>query len=234
MSQRSFVLVMLMMLLSIGHTNASQYRLAFPDTMTPVGQVKLCHSTFTGITQEYSCQDYQADHKIYRVIYRGGLVPKAIVAVDEQHNENLVWSTTFGDRKIAVPIPAPTGVPAEAVHYGTGVCQDEKDIKIPCSVYEHRVARKKAYHRYMVFYTPNGSGPLLIDEQVAGSNKNAMVAEIAYQLGLSLFDTNCCSEKAMAYLELAHRLFPNAVVYHKAYEHARSVMVSDESHADND
>ena len=202
--------------------------------MVPLGQPKLCQSAYSGASQQYSCQDYQVNEQTYRFIYLGGLVPKAILALDSQNEEHLVWSPSVGDQKIDWPLPAPKGVPTEADHYGTGVCQDERGEKIACSVYENRVARKAEYHRYMVFYAPDGSGPTHIDEQVAGENENAMVAELAYQIGLSLFDTTCCSEQAMDYLELAHSLFPNAMVYRTAYVRAKSVLAAGERDMDRD
>lgn len=232
MNQKYQVLLMLLLFWSIGHSHAGQNRFSFPESMVPLGQPKLCQSSYNGSSQQYSCQDYQANEQTYRIIYLGGLVPKAILYLDAQNKEHLEWSPTFGDQNLVWSLPVPKGVPTEAVHYGTGVCQDEYGKKIPCSVYEHRVARKAEYHRYMVFYAPDGSGPTHVDEQVAGENKNAMLAEIAYQIGLSLLDTDCCSEQAMAYLELAYSLFPNAMVYQKAYEHAKSVLAAGENLAD--
>lgn len=232
MNKKYSIILVLLLFWSIGHGHAEQHRFSFSEPMVPLGQPKLCQFSYTGISKQYSCQDYRGNEQIYRIIYLGGTVPKAILSLDAQNKEHLVWSPTFGDQNLAWPLPAPKGVPTEAVHYGSGVCQDEYGEKIACSVYEHRVARKAEYHRYMVFYAPDGSGPTHIDEQVAGENHNAMLAELAYQLGLSLFNTDCCSEQAMAYLELAQSLFPNAMVYQKAYEHAKSVLVAGESHTD--
>lgn len=213
--------------LAIGHANASQCLALFPAKTVPVGQLKLCESAYTGLWQHYSCQDYQTGEQRYRVIYRGGLVPKAIVALNRWQQEQLIWSPVFGDKKMSCPLTPPKGMPVQATHRGIGICEDDDGQQVPCSVYEHKAARKTEYHRYMVFYRPNGSGTKIIDAQVVGANKNAMVAEFAYQLGRSLLETSCCSEQAMAYLELAHRLFPQAEEYHAAYRQARSLLASE-------
>lgn len=214
-------------LLAIGNANASQCRTFLTAKAVPVGQVKLCESAYTGIWQHYSCQDYAVGEQNYRVIYRGGLVPKAIVALNRWQQEQLIWSPVFGDKKMSCPLAPPKGMPAQATHRGIGVCEDDDGKPVPCSIYEHKAARKTEYHRYMVYYRANGSGTKIIDAQVAGTNKNAMVAEFAYQLGRSLLETTCCSEQAMEYLELAHRLFPKAQEYHAAYQQARSVLASE-------
>ena len=222
----------LLLLMSFTEAHASQCKTYIPSSAYPLGQLRLCTSSYSGITQQYSCQDYQLEGQHYRVIYRGGLVPKAIVELDKYQNERLVWSTQFGDRRMACPILAPKGMPVHATHLGIGICQDDFDKQVPCSVYEHKAARKLEYHRFMVFYHANGAGASLIDKQVVGANHNAMVAELAYQLGLSLLKTDCCSEQSMAYLEVAHKLFPKAQAYHAAYQRAQSILASDEGFDD--
>lgn len=210
--------------------NVNQCHTFLPAKAQPVEHLKLCESAYTGYWQQYSCQDYQHGKERYRVIYRGGLIPKAIVTLNRWQQEQLIWSPVFGDRKMSCPLPPPNGMPSQASHRGTGVCQDDNDADVPCSVYEHKAARKTEYHRYMVYYQPNGDGAKIIDGQVAGTNKNAMVAELAYQLGRNLLETNCCSEQAMHYLEFAHSLFPRAEEYHAAYQQARSILAIEERH----
>lgn len=219
-----------MLLVGKVFANANQCHNFLPAGAQPVGYLKLCESSYTGYWQQYTCQDYQANQQRFRIIYRGGLIPKAIVSLNRWQQENLIWSPVFGDKRMSCPLAPPKGMPATAAHRGTGICQDDNDANVPCSVYEHKQARKTEYHRYMVFYTANGSGTRIIDAHVAGKNKNAMVAELAYQFGRNLLDSNCCSEQAMEYLALAYQLFPKAEEYHSAYQQAREQLAIDEGH----
>lgn len=227
----SFSLCGVLLLLS-SHAVAgiNQCHTFLPADAKPIGNVRVCESTYSSLSQKYICQDYQVGKQRYRVIYRGGLVPKAIVSLNHLSQENLLWSPVFGDKKMSCPLDPPDGIPDSAVHRGIGLCQDDNDNVVPCSVYEDKVARKKEYHRYMVYYQPNGSGAKEVDAQVAGKNKHAMTAELAYQLGISLLNTTCCSEQALAYLEFAHRLFPKAAEYQTAYHQARSMLAAKEGY----
>ena len=131
------------------------------------------------------------------------------------------------------PLPAPAAIPRYAIHRGLGICQDENNTGVPCSVYEHAPVRQNRTYRYLVFYRQDGSGSILAHQMVAGSNQNAMVAELAYQLGLSLLETRCCSEQATTYLEHAHRLFPKASAYRAGYLQAlEQIAVNDDKSPD--
>lgn len=187
-----------------------------PAGVKPVGQVKICQSGFTGLTSRYSCQDYQKGDNQYRVIYKGGLEPKAIVKITADGKEQLIYSPSFGDHKMRCPLNAPANIPKLARHLGIGVCVNNNDEPTPCSVFEHAEARQPNTWRYLVFYTSDGKTELA-HSMVTGDNHNAMVAEIAYQFGLSLLGSECCSEQATAYLEHAHRLFPNVGAYRSGY-----------------
>lgn len=202
-------------LFSIGTASANECFSQLPAGTVPVGQIKICQSSFTGLQAQYSCQDYHHQDDYFRVIYKGGLEPKAIVKINTREGEKLIWSPRFGDHKMRCPLPAPSSIPKHAIHRGLGICQDENDANIPCSVYEHAQARQSRAWRYLVFYHPNRTE--LSHQMPAGDNHNAMVAELAYQLGLSLLETRCCSEQASAYLEHAHRLFPKATAYRAGY-----------------
>ena len=205
-------------LLLVGITvEANECLSHLPAKLVPLGDVKHCISSFTGLPQYYSCQDYHHQAQRYRVIYKGGLTPRALIKLNPAGNEQLLWSPRFGDDKMHCPLPAPDGVPQHAVHHGLGICQDEAGTDVPCSVYEHVPIRQTKVYRYLVFYRADGAGVTQIDKLVAGENRNAMVAEIAYQLGLSLLQTTCCNEKALFYLEHAHRLFPRASAYRLGY-----------------
>lgn len=188
-----------------------------PAGVRPVGDAKLCLSAFSGRHRHYGCQDYRRGEDYYRVIYQGGLGPKAIIRLDGQHGEQLIWSPRFGDRAMRCPLPAPTTVPRHATHRGLGICQDEHDMPVACSVYEHAGPRQSKTYRYLVFYQQDGRGSRLAHRMTTGTNLDAMVAELAYQIGLSLMETRCCHERAGAYLQQAHRLFPMAPAYRAGY-----------------
>lgn len=211
-------------LLQSGQAVANECFDVLPEQAVKHGELKICQSAFSGVSEEYSCQEYRGPHGQYRVLYKGGLIPKAVTYFDAKDNEQLVWSTTYGDAKRICPLTPPSGIPADAEHRGTGVCHADDDAAVPCSVYEYAAARQPDFHRYIVFYNPTGHGYYHVNGYVAGDNKNAMVAELAYQLGMSLLDTECCSGQAMEYLEYAYRLFPEADEYSKAYNRARSLL----------
>jgi len=206
-------------LLFSGTVDANECFSKFPAGTAPLGSIKICQSGFTGLHSQYSCQDYRHKNSDYRVIYKGGLEPKAIVKLDAA-GEQLIWSPRFGDHQMRCPLPAPASVPKHARHRGLGICQDENNANIPCSVYEHAQARQSRAYRYLVFYRQDGAGSETVHQMAVGDNQDAMVAELAYQLGLSLLETRCCSERASAYLEHAHRLFPKASAYRAGYLHA--------------
>jgi len=198
----------------------------FPVGTVPLGNVKICQSGFTGLKSHYSCQDYHHEKGDYRVIYKGGLEPKAIVKLSS-NSESLIWSPSWGDHKMRCPLPAPETISKHARHRGVGVCMNNNDENVPCSVYEHAEARQSRAWRYLVFYGTDGKAEL-VHTMAAGDNENAMVAELAYQLGISLLETSCCSEQASAYLEHAHRLFPKATAYRVGYLQALEQLAANE------
>ncbi len=185
--------------------------------------LKICESSYNGITDVYSCQDYQATNKQFRVLYKGGVSPKAIVEINEQSDEKLIWATIFNNQKLNCPLPPPRGIHIHAKHRGTGICMNEHDQYIPCSIYEHKAARRIESHRYMVFYPANDAetNEIKVDTYIFDASEDAMTAELAYQFGLSLLDTRCCSQQAMIYLEYAYHLYPKANQYSKAYNNAK-------------
>lgn len=185
------------------------------------GLPEICQSSFNGVKKNYSCQDYRSGENRYRVLYRGGLHPKAIIQLNSDDSFYLVSSPLFGDRKLRCPLRPPEGIPQYAVHRGIGVCQDDDDQLVACSVFEHAAARQTEAHRFMTFYNSDEKQPVTVDAQVAGTNNDAIVAEMAFQIGMSLWDTECCAEQAVEYLEYAYRLFPRAEAYRKAYRRSR-------------
>lgn len=200
-----------------GQAGANECLSQMPGGVTPAGQVRLCQSGFTGLKTQYSCQDYRNSGQYYRVIYKGGLEPMAIVRLTAGGKEQLIWSPSFGDPRMRCPLPPPATLPKHARHRGLGLCMDENNARLPCSVYEHTGVRQSRAWRFLVFYNQDGSDSRVAHQMAAGDNQDAMVAELAYQLGLSLLETTCCSEQAAAYLEYAHRLFPRASAYRAGY-----------------
>ncbi|MFV1984643.1 MAG: hypothetical protein ACC657_13955 [Thiohalomonadales bacterium] len=193
--------------------------------------LKICESSYNGISDIYSCQDYQAADKKYRVLYKGGISPKAIVALNDKTGEDLVWATIFDNNMLSCPLTAPRGIHIHAKHRGTGICTDEQEQLVPCSIYEHKTSRQIESHRYMVFYPSNESvsQEIKVETYIFDASEDAMTAELAYQLGLSLLDTQCCSQQAMTYLEYAYHLYPKANLYSKAYNNAKFNLSSTKS-----
>lgn len=234
MNRRRLTLLPLLLIFSLPGAQANQCLALLPEPVSKLGELKICQSSFNGIAASYSCQDYRGATARYRVLYRGGLIPKAVTRLVTQHAERLLWSPLYGDAKRYCTLAPPRGIPGDAEHRGTGVCHAEDDVPVPCSVYEHAAARQPDFHRYIVFYNPAGYGYYRVNGYVAGDNKNAMIAELAYQFGMSLLDTECCSRRAMDYLEYAYRLFPKAQEYGRAYNRARSILaVRDDGAAAN-
>jgi len=225
------LLTFFLTLAGFGVVHAANQCLSYlPADVATSGELKLCHSSYNGLPDQYSCQEYQTSHATYRVLYKGGLVPKAIVQLDKSGEEHVMWSTLFADAPMQCPLLPPAGITIHAKHLGVGVCVDEKDQNVPCSVYQHAEARDKESYRYMVFYEANGKGASLVDEQFAGSNEDAMVAEIAYQIGVQLLNTECCSERAIHYLEFAFNRYPQTTDYRVAYNSAKLLLAKIEEY----
>ncbi len=194
-----------------------------PSRAISVEGLKLCKSSYNGLSSLYSCQDYLAGDTTYRVLYKGGVLPKAILVLKKQQQEELIWSTIFGGRKLHCPLLAPKGIHIHATHHGTGICVNDNEQAVPCSVYEYKSSRQTESHRYLVLYSNNKTQAQSITVQtfIFDVTIDAMTAEIAYQFGLSLLDTLCCSEQAIQYLEYAYNLYPKANKYSTAYINAK-------------
>lgn len=192
------------------------------------GLPKVCQSSFNGVSSDYSCQNYRSGEIRYQVLYRGGLSPRAIIQLNSDGSQQLLSSPLFGDRRLRCPLNPPAGIPEYAVHRGIGVCHDDNDSLVACSVFEHAMARQPEVHRFMTFYVSDGELPVTIDAQIAGINNDAMVAEFAFQLGMSMWETECCAEQAVDYLAYAYRLFPRTAAYREAYRHSRAVLAIQE------
>lgn len=212
------------MLLALGLASAASANECLdllPYDTVAEGLPSVCQSGFTGIRKNYSCQDYRSGKTLYRVLYRGGTSPKAIIRISADNTQSLLVSPLQSGRKLSCPLAPPSGIPQHAVHRGIGVCQDAQDHDVACSVFEHAPARQTDVHRYMTFYTEDKTPSVQIDDQIVGTNHDAITAEMAYQIGMSLWETDCCAGRAVEYLALAYRLFPRAEAYRKAYRHSR-------------
>lgn len=196
----------------------------FPYDVTEDGSPKICQSDFSGMKSNYSCQDYRSGKSHYRVLYKGGRTAKAVLALNPDGTEKVLSSPLRGDPRLNCPLKSPVGVPKYAIHRGMGVCRDENNMPMVCSIFQHAAARQAVAHLYMVYYPSDAQHKVHIDVEDAGANEDAMVAEIAYQLGQSLLQTTCCSEKAMHYLAYAYRLFPRSETYRHAYQRSRALL----------
>jgi hypothetical protein len=221
--KKQYVLTLIVLMIGVNTATANQCLTYIPHKAVTLEGLKICESSYNGIVDNYSCQDYQSADKKYRVLYKGGVLPKAILELGSGQQEHLIWSTIFGGKKLTCPLLAPRGIHIHAKHRGTGICLNELDQPIPCSIYEHSPPHQTQTHRYLVYYSGDNKGlqNIKVDTFVFDATTNAMTAELAYQFGLSLLHTKCCNEDAISYLEYAYRLYPNANKYSRAYNNAK-------------
>ncbi len=220
----SFVVALSFPLLLFGSTasvgECSRY---LPMSVIPVGDLRLCEATLdggNGETEIFSCQKYQDDDGTYKVLFKGGRSPCAIYFErhDDPHKQiRPIWTRQEAEGSPACDLETPSGVPAGARFMGTGVCINDTDQLVPCAMFEHEAARDSEIWRYLVFYDRDGAGPVRVTTNTAGINYKAMVAELAYWLGMELQDSECCPERAQDYLAYAYQLFPEAVDYREGY-----------------
>jgi hypothetical protein len=175
------------------------------------GEPRLCLVGGSGADRLSVCRDYGEEQKRYRLVFRGGTVPAAMLELSAAGDAQR--SATDGQ---ACDLGRPAGVPAAATYRGTGVCRDARDQPLPCSVYEHATARDPDLLRYFVYYEPDGRGVRRVDTVSAGRNERALEAELAYQLGVALMRSGCCRDAARGYLIHAVTLFPRDAVYLRA------------------
>jgi len=187
-----------------------------PSHAKPNGDLRLCQSSLNGRMEEYACQEYETNTDTYIVLHKGGPYPLAIALRPQKASfadNEMLWLYRAGSKPLSCEPEIPGVIPQEAAHLGTGICMNELNRPLPCALFEHAAARISTIQRFFVFYDSGGNGPVQIDTRVVGINDEAFVAELAYQLGRALFDTECCRADGEAYLAYARRLFPNAKVY---------------------
>jgi hypothetical protein len=186
-----------------------------PADAEAIGELRLCRVSVVGNDGFSACREYSNEQRLYQLVFRGGTAP---VAVLERSAVNDAFLNGPGDARHArtCDLKRPAGVPAEAVYRGTGVCRDERERPLPCSLYEHAAARTPEALRYFVYYEPDGGGVRRVDAVPAGRNERALEAEFSYQFGRALMDSDCCRDEARGYLTHAAVLFPRDAVYARA------------------
>lgn len=200
------------------NTRAAECLGLIPQTALPDGEMWLCVSGHNGRLERFSCQDYMDARGRYRLFFRGGVVPKAVAIF--LHDGPRVFQLTEHDSaapRHTCKIATPAGVPEEALHLGTGVCRNDCDKEVPCSVFRLEAARYPAIVHYTVLYDSQGYGPVSMDTRKLETNDEALIAELAYQFGLNLSHANCCMDQALDYFGHAYQLFPDDAQYRESY-----------------
>jgi len=218
------LLLSVLSLFYLAHAAANECLNLMPYDVKADGSPKICSSNFSGIKSDFGCQDYRSGDNRYRVLYKGGRHAQAVLALKPNGQEQVLSSPGRGDPKLDCPLKAPVAVPKYASHRGMGVCRDEANQPVACSVFQYAAARETVSHLYMVYYPNQSHAKAQIEVEDAGANKDAMVAEIAYQIGQSLLKTSCCNDRAMQYLAYAYRLFPRSETYRHAYQRSRALL----------
>ncbi len=191
-----------------------------PADAETVDSVHLCHSDHSGKNALYACQNFATHHAHYRVFFKGGPHPKAIASVTENGDiDKMLWSEEMPANRPVCDFPSPIHIPAAAKFMGAGVCLDESDASIPCTLFRYKASQLKTISDYVVFYKVDGVGPEYASTIASGVNRNAMPAELAYKMGLSLLKTDCHPQRGLQYIKHAYQLFPNSTLYRTAYQH---------------
>lgn len=185
-----------------------------PPDAVPLENLHLCTSSHRGHTEVFACQNMVVGSVRYLIYFKGGHRPKAIARLNESDQvTQLLWQESFNTPAPDCQLQAPPHFSAGAQFQGAGVCQDENDRQVPCSVFRVKVPRMKTYTDYLTFYSPDGSGPETSRKLYTGINQDAIPAELMFQIGLSLSKTRCCRQSGWQYIEQAHRLFPASKLY---------------------
>lgn len=177
----------------------------------------LCESERNPAAGPFACLRYRVDGRTHVLLYQGGPAPRAIRADDgARHRADERWLSAQERVALRHALPRPPAVPHAAHYRGTGVCSDERERPLPCSLFEYAGARQPEAMRYFVFYEPDGGGVRRVDALSAGRNEHALEAELAYQLGRTLTRSDCCREQARAWFAHAVTLFPDEPDYRAA------------------
>jgi hypothetical protein len=212
-----------------------------PQEARPTGDFTLCQSAPKGGLETFSCRKYRDDNNVFVLLFKGGPSPKAIYhhQSDQATEQKLIWASNGVEAPLYCDQERPSGVPPSAIYRGTGVCLNNQDQEVPCSVFEQITdedAKIPEIQRYLVFYDPAGGGPTQIGVTTQRGDKvvqaktsesdDTFTAELAYRLGMALLNTACCRERGAAYLHHAYEMFPDSAAYRKAYQELAPELVS--------
>lgn len=196
----------------------------------PERSLYLCESDQQGKKEIFACQDIVSQSGNYRVLFKGGRKPKAMIRMlsrgQSTNNLRPVQTPSF---QPACHLSMNAQVPPGAIFQGAGVCKDEYEQDAPCAVFRFKSHRHQTFTDYMTLYRKDGSGPQKTEAVYSGYNKDAMPAELAYQIGLSLLNTSCCQKQGLAYIEQAYLLFPYSNLYSQTYQQFKSQVSSTEN-----
>ncbi|MEJ2142756.1 MAG: hypothetical protein P8Y24_10470 [Gammaproteobacteria bacterium] len=194
-----------------------------PADATPVRNLYLCKSGHNGLENEYACHDFTSRSGEYRVLFKGGVNPIAIIRIDTDGNvKQYIWRVDHETGQPVCMLPVNRQVPENSEFNGAGVCQDENNRSVPCTVFRYKGPRRQTFTDYVSLYGVGGNGVQQTDPVYTGYNKDAMPAELAYQIGLSLLNTTCCKKQGLEYIEQAYLLFPASQLYSQAYQQFKS------------
>lgn len=168
---------------------------------------RLC--TVAGVSPDSHavCRDLRAAGRVWTVVYNGGERPQGYLS--ESGN---IEPLPAGVPELVRPIH-PRGVAREARHVGTGACAMGDNRHVPCSMYNEELARHRTTYHVMVYFHPSGAGVARLERMPIGANLDALVAELAFQIGRAQAGSGCCVQRAGEYIRYAQRLFPRAAVY---------------------
>ena len=188
-----------------------------------VDSFKLCSLNHSGKNELYACQNFISRDGHFRVYFKGGRFARAMARITGKGDvEALRWfdssrETASQQKRPACDAEPPGPVPETAHFIGAGVCEDESGEPVPCSVFRNKAPRLKFISDHMVLYTGAGMSQLKTWSTHVAINHDAVLAEMVYQIGLSLVHTRCCQDKGLKYIEQAINLFPGATLYQKTY-----------------
>lgn len=194
-----------------------------PADATAASSLYLCKSNQAGTTEHYACQDFTSASGNYRVKFKGGSRPRIVSKFDPQEGrEQQIWPAGQKAVNTNCQLPLNQQVPATSRFHGAGICMDENDKSVPCAVFRHKSHRRETFTDYLTLYRTDGTGARKTEAVYSGYNKDAMPAELAYQIGVSLLNTGCCQTQGLEYIRQAYLLFPTSSLYSQAYQQFKS------------
>lgn len=118
-----------------------------------IGEFALCRVNHQGKPGTYACQRYQDGSRMFVILFNGGTSPQAIYStdLDLQQPIRVEWDRATADTSMSCQFTRPRSVPDTAVYLGTGVCENDANRNVPCSLYHHAAARRTTMEHHMVF-----------------------------------------------------------------------------------